>query len=59
VCDSPPLTAGIDPFVLGTATGNLVVVLRTGVSNREVIETKLESWTHARPVCSCSLERRA
>ncbi len=42
VCDSPPLTAGIDPFVLGTATGNLVVVLRTGVSNREVIETKLE-----------------
>jgi len=42
VCDSPPLTAGIDPFVLGTATGNLVVVLRTGVSQREVIEAKLE-----------------
>jgi capsular exopolysaccharide synthesis family protein len=42
VCDSPPLTAGIDPFVLGTATSNLVVVLRTGVSHREVIEAKLE-----------------
>lgn len=42
VCDSPPLTAGIDPFVLGTATGNLVVVLRTGVSHREVIAAKLE-----------------
>ncbi|HEX9393015.1 MAG TPA: polysaccharide biosynthesis tyrosine autokinase [Gemmatimonadales bacterium] len=42
VCDSPPLTAGIDPFVLGTATGNLLVVLRTGVSHREVIEAKLE-----------------
>ena len=42
ICDSPPLTAGIDPFVLGTATGNLVVVLRTGVSHREVTEAKLE-----------------
>jgi len=28
--------------VLGTATGNLLVVLRTGVSHREVIEAKLE-----------------
>ncbi|HET7789698.1 MAG TPA: polysaccharide biosynthesis tyrosine autokinase [Gemmatimonadales bacterium] len=42
LCDSPPLTAGIDPFMLGTATGNLVVVLRTGVSHREVTEAKLE-----------------
>ncbi len=42
VCDSPPLTAGIDPFVLGTATGNLVVILRTGVSHRDVTAAKLE-----------------
>src|SRR6266511_1015254 len=27
VVDSPPLTAGVDPFVLGTATGSLLLVL--------------------------------
>lgn len=41
LCDSPPLGAGVDPFVLGTATGNLLVVLRTGVSHRELTGTKL------------------
>ena len=40
--DSPPLGAGIDPFVLGTLTGNLLLVLRTGVSHREVMAAKLE-----------------
>ena len=42
VIDSPPLTAGVDPFVLGTLTGSLVVVLRTGHSNRNVTGAKLE-----------------
>ncbi len=42
ICDSPPLSAGVDPYVLGTLTGNLVLVLRTGVSHREVAEAKLE-----------------
>ncbi|HEX6991816.1 MAG TPA: polysaccharide biosynthesis tyrosine autokinase, partial [Gemmatimonadales bacterium] len=28
IVDSPPLGAGIDPFVLGTATGNMLLVLR-------------------------------
>jgi succinoglycan biosynthesis transport protein ExoP len=42
LCDSPPLGAGIDPLVLGTATGNLLMVLRTGVSHRELTEAKLE-----------------
>jgi capsular exopolysaccharide synthesis family protein len=41
IVDSPPLGAGIDPFVLGTATGNMVVVLRSGETNREMAEAKL------------------
>ena len=40
--DSPPLTAGVDPFILGTVTGSLVVVLRTGHSHRDIIGAKLE-----------------
>ena len=40
--DSPPLTAGVDPFVLATLTGTLVVVLRTGHSNRQIAGAKLE-----------------
>jgi succinoglycan biosynthesis transport protein ExoP len=42
LCDSPPLSAGIDPFVLGSVTGNLLVVLRTGVSHRELTGAKLD-----------------
>jgi len=42
VIDSPPFTAGVDPFILGTLTGSMVVVLRTGHSNREIAEAKLE-----------------
>ena len=42
IIDSPPLTAGVDPFVLGTLTGTLLVVLRTGHSNRGIAEAKLE-----------------
>jgi capsular exopolysaccharide synthesis family protein len=41
LCDSPPLSAGVDPFVLGSVTGNLLLVLRTGVSHREMTEAKL------------------
>lgn len=40
--DSPPLTAGVDPFVLGTLTGSLVVILRTGHSNRNITGAKLD-----------------
>ena len=42
VVDSPPLTAGVDPFILGTATGSLLLVLRTGHSHRDVTGAKLE-----------------
>jgi capsular exopolysaccharide synthesis family protein len=40
--DSPPLGAGVDPFVLGTLTGHLLLVLRTGVTDREYTEAKLD-----------------
>lgn len=39
--DSPPLGAGIDPFVLGTLTGNLLLVLRAGETDREMAESRL------------------
>lgn len=39
--DSPPLDAGVDAFLLGTLTANLLLVLRTGVTDRELTATKL------------------
>jgi Mrp family chromosome partitioning ATPase len=42
ICDSPPLMAGIDPFVLSSLTGNLLLVVRTGVSQRDVLASKVE-----------------
>ena len=42
IFDSPPLGAGIDPFVLGTATGSLLLVLRSGETNRKMAEVKLK-----------------
>ncbi len=40
--DSPPLGAGVDPFALGTLCGNMLLVLRTGNTNRELAEAKLD-----------------
>ena len=40
--DSPPLGAGVDPFLLGTLTGHIMVVLRTGISDRSLAEAKLD-----------------
>ncbi|HEU5209051.1 MAG TPA: polysaccharide biosynthesis tyrosine autokinase [Longimicrobiales bacterium] len=39
--DSPPLGAGVDPLVLATATGNLMVVIRTGTTDRSMAEDKI------------------
>ncbi len=47
--DSPPLAGGVDPFVLGTLTGSLLMVLRTGQSHREMAAAKLE-MLHRLPV---------
>ncbi len=40
--DSAPLAAGVDPYALGTATGSMLVVLRTGVTDRALAEAKVE-----------------
>jgi tyrosine-protein kinase Etk/Wzc len=42
VVDSPPLGAGVDAFALATVTGNAVIVLRTGATDRELAEAKLD-----------------
>jgi tyrosine-protein kinase Etk/Wzc len=42
IVDSPPLGAGIDPFVLGTLTGNLMLVLRAGETDRAMAESRLK-----------------
>src|SRR6266566_4009709 len=42
VVDSPPLAAGVDSFIIGTVTGSLLLVLRTGHSHREITGAKLE-----------------
>lgn len=42
VVDSPPLGAGVDPFVLAAATQNMLIVLRTGATDRKMAESKLK-----------------
>ncbi|HRX19969.1 MAG TPA: polysaccharide biosynthesis tyrosine autokinase [Gemmatimonadales bacterium] len=42
IFDSPPLGAGIDPYLLGTLTGNLLLVVRVGETDREFTEAKLQ-----------------
>jgi len=42
IIDTPPLGAGIDPFVLSTVTRNLVLVLRAGETDRQLAEAKLQ-----------------
>ncbi|HWO88352.1 MAG TPA: polysaccharide biosynthesis tyrosine autokinase [Gemmatimonadales bacterium] len=42
IVDSPPLGAGVDAYALSTCTGSLVLVLRTGATDREFAEAKLE-----------------
>lgn len=41
IIDSPPLGAGIDPFVLGAATGNIMLVLRAGETDRQMAAAKI------------------
>jgi len=40
--DSPPLAAGVDASALGAVTGSMMVVLRTGVTDRMIAEAKVE-----------------
>lgn len=42
IIDSAPLGAGVDPLILGTLTGNVVLVLRSGVTDREYAMARLD-----------------
>jgi capsular exopolysaccharide synthesis family protein len=42
ILDCAPLGAGVDPLILGALTGNMVLVLRTGVTDRELAMAKLD-----------------
>ncbi len=42
IVDSAPLGAGIDPFALGVATGAMLIVLRTGETDRRLAHSRLE-----------------
>ncbi|HET8712372.1 MAG TPA: polysaccharide biosynthesis tyrosine autokinase [Gemmatimonadales bacterium] len=41
IVDSPPLGAGVDAYTLGTLTGALILVLRTGSTNLALTRTRL------------------
>ena len=41
IVDSAPMAGAIDPFVLGAATGTLLLILRTGYTDRRVTAAKL------------------
>ena len=40
--DSAPLAAGIDAYALGVATGSMILVMRTGHTDRRVAKAKLK-----------------
>jgi capsular exopolysaccharide synthesis family protein len=42
IVDSPPMGAGVDSFMLGSVTGSLMLVLRTGKTDRAAAEAKLD-----------------
>jgi capsular exopolysaccharide synthesis family protein len=41
--DSPPLGACVDPMILSTLTKNMVLVVRTGSTDRSLAESKLDA----------------
>ncbi len=41
IVDSPPLGAGFDAYALATATGNMALVMRAGVTDRKMAAAKL------------------
>ena len=41
IVDTAPLGAGIDPYALGAAAGSMMIVLRTGQTDRKLAQAKL------------------
>ncbi|MEJ2538678.1 MAG: polysaccharide biosynthesis tyrosine autokinase [Gemmatimonadota bacterium] len=44
--DAPPLGAGADAFHLATLTGSMALVLRSGESEKSLVEKKLQALAH-------------
>ena len=44
IIDSPPMAAGSDAFVLGAHAGNLVLVMRSGATHKELARGKLDTF---------------
>ncbi|AMW04164.1 polysaccharide biosynthesis tyrosine autokinase [Gemmatimonas phototrophica] len=42
IVDSPPLGAGFDAYALATATGNMALVMRAGVTDRKMAAAKMQ-----------------
>jgi capsular exopolysaccharide synthesis family protein len=42
IVDSPPLASGGDPLILSSLTGNLAVVIRTGSTEKQLAQAKLD-----------------
>lgn len=42
IIDTPPLAAGVDAFTMSTMTGNLLLVVRIGSTDRELAGVKLD-----------------
>jgi capsular exopolysaccharide synthesis family protein len=49
IVDTPPLGAGVDAFALATIAGNLLMVLRPGLADRDLVATRLQ-LLHRLPV---------
>lgn len=45
IIDCPPLASGGDPLILGSLTGNLAVVIRTGTTEKALAQAKLDQLT--------------
>ncbi len=41
IVDSPPLGAGFDAYALATATGNMALVMRAGITDRKMAKAKM------------------
>ncbi len=49
IIDSPPLGAGVDPLILASLTGSLVLVIRNGVTDRAFAGARLDAL-HKLPI---------
>jgi capsular exopolysaccharide synthesis family protein len=44
IIDCPPMAAGADAFVLGAHAGNVMIVLRSGATHKDLAKGKLETF---------------